>query len=198
MYSDTLPFLRAWISDPLRVGAVAPSGAALARLITSEISEQTGRVLELGPGTGVFTRALLSRGVAEKNLTLVEYDLHFVRVLALRFPEAQVLQLDAADLYRARRSQISAVRAAISGLPLLAFPKNKVIRILHGIFACLEPRGALYQFTYGSGCPVPRPILDRLHLKAVRIGGTLANLPPATVYRITRRPSPLLFRHTDR
>jgi phosphatidylethanolamine/phosphatidyl-N-methylethanolamine N-methyltransferase len=34
---------------------------------------------------------------------------------------------------------------------------------------------------------VPRPILDRLGLKATRIGGTVRNLPPASVYRISRR-----------
>lgn len=190
-HSDALPFLRAWISNPFRVGAVVPSGAALAKLITSEVSERTGRVLELGPGTGVFTRALLSRGVAEQNLTLVEYDPDLARILALRFPDAQVIQLDAATLSCAvRRFQIRTVQAAISGLPLLAFPQSKVVRILHGIFACLAPRGALYQFTYGPRCPVARPILDRLHLRAVRVGGTFANLPPASVYRITRRNPP--------
>ena len=50
----------------------------------------------------------------------------------------------------------------------------------------MRPGGAFYQFTYGPRCPVPRPILDRLGLKATRIGGTVRNIPPAGVYRISR------------
>jgi len=61
---DTRVFFRAWIRDPLRVGAVAPSGRGLAGLITSEITLASAPILELGPGTGVFTRALLARGSA--------------------------------------------------------------------------------------------------------------------------------------
>jgi phospholipid N-methyltransferase len=68
---DVLFFLRAWTCHPLRVAAIAPSGTALAELITREIAPTCGAVLELGPGTGVFTRALLARGVREEDLTLV-------------------------------------------------------------------------------------------------------------------------------
>ncbi len=183
--ADTLPFLRAWIAAPLRVAAVAPSGAALAELITSEISGRTGHVLELGPGTGAFTRALLARGVPEGNLTLVEFGADFARMLCSRFPGARILCIDASRLSRENLPVVAG--AAVSGLPLLSMTQRKVIRILRGVFRNLGPGGALYQFTYGPRCPVPEPILARLGLKAVRIGGTFANLPPAAVYRITRR-----------
>ena len=63
--SDLQRFLRSWVGNPLRVGAIAPSGVSLAQLITSEISEESGPVLELGAGTGVFTRALLARAGAQ-------------------------------------------------------------------------------------------------------------------------------------
>ncbi|TNM59897.1 class I SAM-dependent methyltransferase [Aliirhizobium smilacinae] len=187
IHSDTLPFLRAWISAPLRVGAIVPSGSALARLITSGVPGCSGRVLELGPGTGVFTRALIDRGVLEENLALVEFDPDFARSLALRFPLAQVINSDAAALYR-RHPDLAIVQTVISGLPLLSFSQSKVVKILVGTFAHLEPGGAFYQFTYGRSCPVSRRILDRLHLKASLVGKTYSNLPPATVYKITRRP----------
>jgi phosphatidylethanolamine/phosphatidyl-N-methylethanolamine N-methyltransferase len=66
-------------------------------------------------------------------------------------------------------------------------PPRKIMAILLGAFGYLRPGGSFYQFTYGPRCPVPRPILDRLGLKARRIGGTVRNLPPAAAYRITRR-----------
>src|SRR5271163_566814 len=60
---ERLTFLRALSADPGLVGAIAPSGPALARLITSEIRHDSGHIVEFGPGTGVFTRALLAQGV---------------------------------------------------------------------------------------------------------------------------------------
>ncbi len=100
--SDALPFFRAWISNPLRVAAVAPSSGAVAALMTQDITPRTGPVLELGPGTGPFTYALLERGVPERDLTLVEYDRDLARLLEQRFPQARVLQMDAERL-RERR-----------------------------------------------------------------------------------------------
>ncbi len=95
---DTASFLRAWLADPRRVSAITPSGMALARLVTAEITPATGPVLELGAGTGVFTRALLARGVQERDLTLLEYGVDFARLLGERFPRARVLSMDAARL----------------------------------------------------------------------------------------------------
>ncbi len=77
--------------------------------------------------------------------------------------------------------------AVVSGLPLLSLPRRTVIRILLSAFRHLRVDGAFFQFTYGPGCPVPSVVLDRLGLRAQRIGRCIANLPPATVYRISRR-----------
>jgi phospholipid N-methyltransferase len=186
-YSDHLHFFRSWVADPLRVAAVAPSGGSLARLMTAEIRPSDGHVLELGPGTGAFTRALVARGVSESDITLVEFGPEFARMLQQRFPRARVLRMDAAELAVHALFAQASVAAVVSGLPLLSMPPRKVMSILSGAFGYLQPTGSFYQFTYGPRCPVPRPILDRLGLKARRIGGTLRNLPPAAVYRITRR-----------
>jgi phospholipid N-methyltransferase len=159
---------------------------ALAEIITSEISPETGGVLELGPGTGAFTRAILARGVEERDLTLVEFGSDFARLLQFRFPEAKVLWMDAAWLGRTELTR-GPFGAVVSGLPLLSMPSRKVMAIMAGAFAHLRPGGAFYQFTYGPRCPISRRILDRLGLRAVCIGGTMRNIPPAAVYRITRR-----------
>jgi phospholipid N-methyltransferase len=186
-YSDYFRFFRSWVANPLRVAAVAPSGAALSRLMTKEVLATDGPILELGVGTGAFTRALLERGVDENDLTLVEYGSDFARLLQFRFPRARVLWMDAAQLAGHGLFPGAPVTAVVSGLPLLTMPPRKVISILSGAFSYVRPNGAFYQFTYGPRCPIPRPILDRLGLKARRIGGTVRNLPPAAVYRITRR-----------
>lgn len=193
--ADALLFFRAWLSAPLQVASVTPSGRALASLMTSEISADTGTVMELGPGTGVFTEALLNRGVCESDLILVEYGIDFARELTMRFPAATTLWMDAAQLRKVELQTSAPIGAVLSGLPLLSMPVRKVIAILEGAFSLLRHDGAFYQFTYGPRCPIPRPLLDRLGLKATFMGRTLANVPPAAVYRVSRRkPRPPLGR----
>lgn len=186
---EAFQFFRAWLAAPRRVAAVAPSGAALSRLMVAGISEQTGPVIELGPGTGVFTRALIARGVPEENLVLIEYGDEFAERLGRRFPAAKTFRMDAARLKHEKVLEKARAGAVISGLPLLSMPLRKVMAVLDGAFAHLRPDGSFYQFTYGPRCPVARPVLDRLGLKAHHVGHTFANIPPAAVYRIQRRVS---------
>jgi len=185
--SDTLPFFRAWVADPRRVAAMTPSSPELARLVVSEVLPGAGPVLELGPGTGAITKALLERGVRECDLTLLELSAGFATMLEQRYPEARVVCADAAQLRRLKLFDANGAAAAVSGLPLLAMSPRQIFAVLSGAFEQLRANGALYQFTYGPRCPVPRAILDRLGLEYVRIGGVRWNLPPASVYRITRR-----------
>jgi len=182
-----LSFFLCWLANPLRVGAVWPSSLALADAITAEVTPACAPVIELGPGTGVFTRSLIAHGVPEERLALIEYEKNFARMLKRTFPKARVFRMDAArlkdiDLFDGERAG-----AVVSGLPMLLMPPKKVIAILEGAFEHLRPEGVFYQFTYGPDSPVSRAILDRLGLDVARFGGTLANVPPALVYRIRRR-----------
>ncbi|WP_033070281.1 class I SAM-dependent methyltransferase [Thalassospira australica] len=185
--SDLLPFFRAWVTDPRKVSAISPSSPALARLITSEVTVQNTPVLELGPGTGVFTRALLDRGLKQHDLTLVEAGPDFSRLLSQRYPNARILQMDACRLGRERLFQSGELASAISGLPLLSMKPRQIMGILGGSFEYLRDDGAFYQFTYGPRCPVPSAILSRLDLRATRIGTTVRNMPPSSVYKIERQ-----------
>lgn len=184
---DVAPFFRAWRADPLRVAALAPSGAALARIITREILPEAGPVLELGPGTGVFTRALLARGVPERNLILIEHSSEFADLLRRRFAGARVLAMDAAHLAQTSLLEGTTVGAVISGLPVLFMSPGDVTAILTGAFAHLHRDGSFYQFTYMPFCPISHRLLRRLGLESKRIAGTLWNFPPASVYRISRK-----------
>ncbi|MCA2407334.1 methyltransferase domain-containing protein (plasmid) [Rhizobium leguminosarum bv. viciae 248] len=189
---DRRRFLLAWLRAPLRIASITPSGPRLAGLMTKEISTLTGPVLELGPGTGVFTAALLERGIAERDLTLVEYERDFATLLQGRFPDARVLRVDVRQMWKTALSG-SFFGGVVSGLPLLAMRPEDVRTLLEGCFSNLRPHGAFYQFTYGAKCPVPVEILDSLGLVATRIGWTLRNIPPAAVYRISRRYQPMIL-----
>ena len=182
-------FGRSWVSNPLRVGAIAASSRRLARLITSEITPHAAPVLELGPGTGVFTRSLLAHGLRQNQLILVESDPRFARLLKRDYPDAWIVEMDAVRLGHANIVDGEPVGAVVSGLPLLSMSMRQRIAILQFAFRHLRPGASFYQFTYGLRCPVPRPVLERFGLKATRMGSTFLNAPPATVYRIRARPN---------
>jgi phospholipid N-methyltransferase len=189
MHWRSLSFFLQWLSAPLRVGAVAPSSPQLARAITVEISAESAPVIELGPGSGVFTRALIERGIPQARLALVEQSPAFAGQLKVQFPQARVLCMDAARLEARAALGGGRAGAVVSGLPLLLMPAQTVATILERAFEGLQPEGAFYQFTYGLRSPVSREVLDRLGLVAVRVGMVLGNFPPAFVYRIRRRTS---------
>ncbi|AQA06528.1 hypothetical protein BVC93_19215 [Mycobacterium sp. MS1601] len=176
-------FFRSWLRDPLRVAAVAPSGTALSDLITRDVQAGDGPILELGPGTGAFTSALLARGVLESDLTLVESGPDFARALQTRFPGARVVCADATDLALDVAAPFGAI---ISGLPLLSMRADRVHTILEAAFRHSTPEAAMYQFTYAPRCPVSQSVLTQAGLQASFVGRTLRNLPPASVYRISR------------
>lgn len=182
-------FFIAWLLNPRRIGAIAPSSAALAGAITSDLTPASAPVIELGPGTGVFTRSIIARGIPEHRLALIEYEPDFVNKLRRDFPGAQVHRMDAAHLLSIELFDGERAGAVVSGIPLLLMPEKSKIALLRGAFQRLRSDGAFYQFTYGHDAPVTRAILNRLGLEATRIGGTFANIPPASVYRIRRQPS---------
>lgn len=183
---ERLDFFLQWIGNPLQVASITPSSRSLSEIITGRIRPDHAPIIELGPGTGVFTRALLERGIPEERLALIEYGSDFARLLDMKFPKARVLWMDAATLPSVALFEQKA-GAVVSGLPLLSMPHKKIEAILSGAFFHMRSGASFYQFTYGYRCPVPAGVLERLALKAVRIGGTLANLPPAAVYQISRR-----------
>jgi phospholipid N-methyltransferase len=186
----SLQFLRAWLADPMRMGAIAPSSDALASAITAKITPDSAPVIELGSGTGALTRSIIARGIPEERLVLVEQHHDFARNLMRVFPKARVIAKDASQLQRGEVLDGVRAGAVVSGVPLLLLPPSEVIAILRASFRCLRLDGAFYQFTYGLRAPVSDSILGQLDLQTSRIGGTFANLPPAVIYEFKRRDSP--------
>jgi len=177
-------FFRGWLRDPRSMGAVAPSGRALARLMATGVTS-AATVLELGSGTGSLTDALLENGVQPANLYLVERDPELAAVLRKRFVGCHVFAADALALERELPPGLT-YDFVISGLPLLLFPPEQRFELLKLILKLLRPGGCYQQFTYGGRCPIDRQTRRKLKVDSVLLGIAALNLPPAFVYRLTR------------
>jgi phosphatidylethanolamine/phosphatidyl-N-methylethanolamine N-methyltransferase len=183
---DEVRFIRSWLEKPLSIGAVSPSGRVLARTMARYVNpELPGPVIELGPGTGPVTEALVERGVHPTRLLLVEFNPVFCRLLRTRYPEATVVQGDA---YRLKPLLENLVRqpaaAVVSGLPLLTKPVKTRLRLVHDAFALMHPDAAFVQFTYSmTAPPIPRG-LARVDVEASE--RIWMNLPPARVWAYRR------------
>src|ERR1044072_7769795 len=106
-FEDEARFLRSWLERPLVTGAVTPSSRLLARTMASYVDPRVpGPVIELGPGTGPVTSALVRRGIAQDRLALVEYNPEFCTLLHRKFPKATIVEGDAYDLNRTLRNAL--------------------------------------------------------------------------------------------
>jgi phosphatidylethanolamine/phosphatidyl-N-methylethanolamine N-methyltransferase len=178
---DEARFLRSWVENPLRTGAVSPSGRFLARTMAGYVDTNLpGPVVELGPGTGPVTEALLKHGVAEDRLVLVEFNADFCKLLRKRFPAARVIQGDAYGLTRTLDGVVELPAAAVvSSLPLFTKPLAEREALLRGAFSLMHPAAPFVQFTYATVPPIPRDGPDYRARGSARIWW---NLPPARVW----------------
>jgi phosphatidylethanolamine/phosphatidyl-N-methylethanolamine N-methyltransferase len=180
-------FLHNWVRTPVAIGAVVPSSRLLAKLMAADIGPGA-RVMELGAGTGSLTRAILDSGVRPEDLYLVERNEEFAEILQRRFPRSPVIQADASSLADYAADLPAGFDFIVSGLPLVFFPPSHKMRILVQAFSLLRADGHFHQFTYRARCPVGSETCTLLRLTSSLIGFTPLNLPPAFVYRLTRKP----------
>ena len=178
---DEVRFLRSWIDKPLHMGAVMPSGKALARTMASFVDKDAkGPVVELGPGTGAITAALLAHGIEQKRLVLVEFNPTFCVLLRERYPEATVVQGDAYALRDTLWEVLKEPAAAVvSGLPLVTKPMLTRLKLIRDAFAAMSPGAPFVQFTYSVAPPIPKTLPGVSTEASERIW---MNLPPARVW----------------
>ena len=180
--SDTTLFLQEWLVNPAtdRLGraqfqtARGGDGALAA-------ADPESFVLELGPGTGAVTAALLKRGLREDRLVAIENNPNLAKLLRKRFPQAQIITGDAwhmDTLLRSLRVPVENVGAVISSLPLLNFPEDQAEALAQKIRVVLEPRGNWVQYSYRIDKLRPRGASSfRLHATKI----VWLNFPPARV-----------------
>ncbi|WP_412509239.1 class I SAM-dependent methyltransferase [Roseovarius sp. SYSU LYC5161] len=166
------------LRHPGQVVAIAPSSAAVARRMTEGIQKVSGPVVEIGPGTGSFTRAILARGVTPERLTLLETNERFCDTLHRNFPGVTVLNKPAQDI---ATLGLESVGAVVSGVPVLARPRIQR-EVLGRAFGIMAPDGFFTQITYSPHAPVSPQVQRELGVRAEKRATVWANLPPARVF----------------
>lgn len=175
--AQRLDFLKGLIARPKNVAAIAPSSPALARAVALQVDPAIpGPVLELGPGTGVVTEALIERGVEPERICAIEYDPDFARLVRQRLPGVRVVRGDAFDF--AALTGDAPFAAIVSGLPLLNHPLEQRRALIQSALERLTRGAPFVQFSYGMRPPVAPPP----GAAVARAAMVWLNFPPARVW----------------
>jgi phospholipid N-methyltransferase len=191
--SDAIRFLGAFLRSPTQVGAIAPSSEALARAIVRGLDVAPGEsVIEFGPGTGVFTKALRDTLADRSQYMGIERDPHFVGMIRDRYPDMRIVEGSAADakLHHAEAG-LGRVRAIVCGLPFASLPPSVQDAVIDALNSLLEVGSEFRTFQYVHAYPLPTAVrfrrqMSQLFGKCERSRPVIANLPPAYVLRWRR------------
>jgi len=184
---DEIAFIKGWKRDRAAVGAITPTSAVTARKMASVVEPKSGLpVLELGPGTGVITKAILGRGLQPRDLVSIEYSPEFCEHLREQFPEVDVRCGDAFALDQALvEKSKTKFDCVISAIPLLHLAPLKRLSLVLDLLERVPAGRPMVQITYGLLSPV---VALPLGYEIRHLSFMVRNIPPAQlwIYRKTR------------
>lgn len=185
-FDEEILFFKTWIDKPKALGAVLPTSSATARRMASVINPHSqGPVLELGPGTGVITKAILARNVKPEKLYSIEHTEAFLPQLRSEFPDVNIIHGDAFQLDEAlpdmKGVQFDTI---VSAVPLLYFPAEHRVNFVNDLLNRLKPGRPVVQISYCPLSPVPS---DQETYSVEPLDWMLRNIPPARLWVFRRR-----------
>ncbi len=176
-------FFRRWLANPLQMGSIVPSSAALCRRLVAQTHYADDEaVLELGAGTGVISKALLEGGLPAERLFVVEIVRDMANHLRAQLPGANVVEGDARRLPALIAAEWHGkIGTVVVGIPLVLLPFEEQRRFIDAIEAVAPKRGFIL-YSYCVTSPLP---YQQHKLVAKREAWTPLNFPPASVWRYT-------------
>lgn len=193
-FRESLLLLTKFLRSPRTVGAVSPSSQALAQAMIADLpANAPASIVELGPGTGAFTGAILERVGPKARVLAMEIEPEFVAMVRREWPAATCVCASAEQLASVVHAHgLAPVDHIISGLPFASLPALMRKRTLDGVMETLRPGGTFTQFHYLHGFAMPPGRAFRREMSE-RMGGppkrrfVLRNIPPACVFSWRRR-----------
>lgn len=174
-------FFKRWLANPLAMGSIAPSSAALRRKIGRNITCAPDQVVvEFGGGTGAVTRAILEAGIPADRVYSFEFDKNLARFLAASYPDVKVVDEDCRKAPEILGPDLAGkVGTVVIGIPMITFPLDFQREVLEATFRILPAGGRFLLYTFMPHSPLNRRALG---LTGERAGFTLFNIPPASVW----------------
>jgi phosphatidylethanolamine/phosphatidyl-N-methylethanolamine N-methyltransferase len=180
-FDDEIRFIKGMMAGPRTVGAIMPTSARTAAKMAEIINTGSGLpVLELGPGTGVITKAILAKGVKPQDIVSIEYSTDFVKHLEGKYPGVNFINGDAFNLAETLKAyEGQKFDCVISGIPLLNFPMHARVKLIEDLLKLMPAGRPVVQFSYGPVSPViARPDIYKIqHYDFV-----VRNIPPAQIW----------------
>ena len=168
------------------VGAISPSSPFLTEKMLEDIDFTRDKTLvEIGPGTGVFTKRILEKMSSDCKLLVFELNTEFYKVLISKFNDERITFInDSAEKleYYLAQFQLHKVDVIISSLPLSNFPQRITLKLLRTFQRNLKEAGKFIQFQYSLK---QKKELEHV-FSNVSITFTALNIPPAFVYTCGR------------
>jgi len=178
-----------FLRNPLKTGAVAASSPALINALVNQVDfERSRSIVELGPGTGVITEALVKEIKGDTHFFALELNPTFAEQTRNRCPGTTVEVGCATTL--AKRLQafgIDQCDCVVSALPWTLFDGETQDSLLGSIRESLSDTGSFVFYTYRGTGFMPAAIRLRRYLKkhfssVQHVSTAWRNLPPAAVY----------------
>src|SRR4029078_325333 len=160
--NENIQFLQAFLKNPLKVGAVAPSSPDLAwQMLDGITPDKDNIIIELGVGTGAITKYIREILSDDKSYLGIELDERLVSSLHVRYPELSIVRGNACDLSDIHnRSGLGNANYILCCLPFVTLPDEVAAKVLSEIEKYME-RGCLFrafQYAHGYYTPADRPL----------------------------------------
>lgn len=192
--NENIQFLHAFLKNPLKVGAIAPSSPELAQKMLADIKPSANSIiLELGVGTGAITKFVQGLVPNNESYLGLELDKNLVRSLKRSYPSLKIVRGNACDLYSIhKKSGLGKVGFIVSCLPFVTLPNEVGEKILCEIDKFMEQGCIFRTFQYAHGYYFPSSIKLREHMrkrygKSQKSSLVMKNVPPA--YTLTWQTS---------
>lgn len=192
-HTENIVFLKSLFRAPLKTGAFFPSSRNLALAIASfvDIPEKDEYIVELGGGTGRLTAAILARGIPGSQLIVLEMQPSLAKFLKKNFPTITVIKGNAADLVNLLPPNvIGKIKTIVSGIPMVNLRFQDQQSIVSACKNAMKCDGALLQFTYRLGSPLPS---NKLGLEQRYLGHVLMNMPPAAIWEYKNTQHKIIY-----
>ena len=179
---ESLLMLKSFLKNPKEVGAVAISSKYLTNEIIKNIDFKDSRnFIELGPGLGIFTKAILKKASFNSKVICFEINKEFCIYINKNYPDKRLIVINtSANNLRRRLHKLNIGKAdcIVSGLPFKNFSKAKKRKILAEVKNSLNKYGRFILFQYTNS-------LNKMlasYFNKVNMSLVALNIPPCFVY----------------